>query len=1704
MENDSGKNAALTRFSEAVRTWFDGEFEAPTVVQAQAWEAIARGCCTLVIAPTGSGKTLAAFLSAIDRLAVQKAQAAIDGTSWDKGVRTLYVSPLKALGADIERNLQRPLEAIMAIQSASVDAAAAPPITIGMRTGDTSPDERRRIQRNPPDILITTPESLYLMLTSQAREVLRTVQTVIVDEVHALAGNKRGSHLSLSMERLDCLLAEPAQRIGLSATVEPVGAVACFLGGPHPVDVIGGASSPAVDIQVSVPVADMTAIPSYGGASGGSRPGSAPRRAPVETAWKSDRALRAAMEQGSHSASVPDSRAGSSSIWPHIESAILDQVLAHRSTIVFVNSRGLCEKLTARLNELYTQRQGFSSPGSVAAGYWSPVGSAAESAPAAYRSDMGSSSLLAQPAADIIAKAHHGSVSKEKRRAVEAALKRGELPCVVATSSLELGIDMGDVDLVLQVAPPPSVSSGLQRIGRANHRVGAASPGVIYPRTRPEIVDAAVVSEAMAQGAIEPLRLVENPLDVLAQQTVAAVAMDEWEADAWYRLVVRSANYASLPRSAFDAVLAMLAGSMDSGDVAEFRPRILWDRSTGLLKPRPGSQRLAVTASGTIPDRGMFSVVLPEGDGSGRRRVGELDEEMVMESRVGDIIALGTSTWRIAEITGDRVIVQPAPGRSARLPFWHGEAIGRPPALGRARGLFLRALEASLDSSRGKEGEEGSSGFGRAAADRALEALDPAFRRRLDAAGLDAFAQANLASLALLQREATGALPTDRTLVVEQCQDELGDWRIILHSPFGRRIHEPWALAVSARLKQAAGIEVPVMAGDDGLVLSLPMTSESLPGASLFRFDTAELQASVQAVLDHTALFAARFRECAARALLMTPPQPGKRSPLWQQRLKGGKLLEAARREKDFPIMAEAARECLQDVFDMDGLMELMEAIDKGAVQLVEARTAVPSPLAASLIFGYVGEHLYEGDLPHAERQASLLAIDPALLGELLGNADPLGLIDPAVSEATEARLQHRVEGWQARDAEELWDILRDLGPLTASEAAERCIAGFEVSAWLGALEGERRAFPFQREGRCFWAAADDGVRLRALLGINLPPWLDSSDDGASSGKAGVLDGLAARFARTHGPFSEDALAGRFALGTALVLESLRRLEGEGRLVRGRRDGRDLWCSVAVLKMLRSRSRTRALEASRPVPPDVYMRFLLERQGVGAAGREQPLEDLAEVIALYEGVFLEASLWEAVVFPARVPGYKPQFLDELVASGDVLWIGHVSGAGSSEGMPGSKGRTGKGAAPVREVAFYPADSPMAPTPVDLAEAPWVPLQSPDLPDGSGFSPAFPADGLEGRMLQLLSDQGSLGFAGLRSALGESDSAAVAAALESLVAAGAVTSDDPSFIRSWSRFDPVAFEGAAASPAPQAPRARSRRSSSAYAQAKRHARQQAAARIQGRAALQGALAGRWTALASNQASATLQALAMVESLLDRYGVIARPIALLDGLPGGLQSIYPVLRAMEDAGDLLRGVFAAGLGPVQFATREAVEALRAMASDDGRSLLEGAAPRPEDESAAAVPDSPACGSAAATELCILAADDPANLYGAALPWPPPAPSAAIDGCPSRSSKPSRRSGALVVLAEGRPILYAAPNLKALIAFDGSEPLLGAAIGCLADYVRDQAKRDGGRALRAKFAVETFNGASILAMPVCALFEEAGFVRQPNGLRLYIDPF
>ena len=1005
----------LERFGEATRAWFGAAFAEPTAAQAGAWQAISEGRHALVVAPTGSGKTLAAFLWALDRLATAPAAEPA------KRCRVLYVSPLKALAVDVERNLRVPLTGIR--HAASRLGVPPPEITVGMRTGDTPVEERRAFARAPSDILITTPESLFLLLTSAARDALRGVETVIVDEVHAVAATKRGAHLALSLERLDALLPKPAQRIGLSATVRPIDEVAQFLGGAAPVHIVQPPTAKTIEVRIEVPVEDMTRLD----------------------------------EQEPEADELEPRRA---SIWPAVEARVYDLIAEHRSTIVFSNSRRLAERLCARLNELAA---GYEAPGPDGRGSSHSqeqfAGRLATGPGGFAPAQTMAQSPTATGAPPVVARAHHGSVSREERKHIEEALKTGQLPAVVATSSLELGIDMGAVDLVVQIEAPPSVAAGLQRIGRAGHQVGAVSRGVVFPKHRGDLLSCAVVAERMHAGLIEEMHYPRNPLDVLAQQIVAMVSMDEWHLGDLASLIRRAAPFAELPTSALEATLDMLSGRYPSTAFAELRPRLVWDRTTDVLSGRPGAQRLAVTSGGTIPDRGLFGVFLA---GSERAaRVGELDEEMVYESRIGDVFLLGSSSWRIEDITPDRVLVSPAPGAAARMPFWKGDQQGRPVELGRAIGAKLREVA--------KHGPQ------KAAAD-------------LADTGLDAFAVANLLSYVDEQRESIRHLPDDRTVVVERFRDELGDWRLAVHCLLGAKVNGAWGLAIARRVQERYGVEAQILPSDDGIVVRLPDVVDANgidapPGADLVAFDPDEIAQLVEESIGTSAMFAARFRECAARALLLPRRDPRRRQPLWQQRQRAAQLLDVAREYADFPITLEAARECLQDVLDVPGLVGLMRDIAGRKVRLVEAETQRPSAFARSLLFGYVGAFLYGGDVPLAERRAAALALDSTLLGELLGRVELRELLDPEVVAETERRLQWLDGSRTLRDAEDAVELLRMLGDLSGPE----CLARGVQLDWLAELARAKRIVEVRIAGEPRWIVVEDAGRVRDALGVALP-----------------------------------------------------------------------------------------------------------------------------------------------------------------------------------------------------------------------------------------------------------------------------------------------------------------------------------------------------------------------------------------------------------------------------------------------------------------------------------------------------------------------------------------------------------------------------------------------------------------------------------------
>ena len=1826
---------ALSHFSAPVRDWFRATFSAPTAAQEGAWESIRNGNNTLIIAPTGSGKTLAAFLWALDALHREHEAGTAGGT------RILYISPLKALGADVERNLRAPLTGITRL---SENNTGEPNISVGVRSGDTPARERRQLISNPPDILITTPESLYLMLTSAARNTLAGVTTVIVDEIHNLAATKRGAHLAVSLERLDALLEKPAQRIGLSATVENPEAVARFLGGIQPVTIMSRPVVKEWDLRLSVPVPDMAAL---GGANdygqglyapseyapsevpGGGTAHSASAGSPQDAAQPisstvdipasapytledaigvfpgQETAQANPARQGDTAApkntlTIPeeslrettDSERPETSIWPRVQERIVDHIENNRSTIVFVNSRGLAEKLTAALNDIHLRRtlaqQGI-DPEDYAAG----ICDIAEVPP--------------------LARAHHGSVSKEQRTLIEEALKGGTLRCVVATSSLELGIDMGHVDLVIQVAAPPSVASALQRVGRAGHRVGEISRGFFYPKHRGDLLGATVTLAGMRSGTLEPLAIPTNPLDVLAQQTVAACALGPISVDSWYEALRRSAPYAELPRALFDSVLEMLAGRYPSDEFAELRPRIIWDRTpteeapSGSIEGRPGAQRLAVTSGGTIPDRGLFPVYLVSGDEErGPKRVGELDEEMVYESRAGEVITLGASSWRIEEITHDAVRVSPAPGQPARLPFWHGDRMGRPYALGVQTGAFTRALSS-------------------------LDATDSAAaRQQLEQLGLDTWAVDNLLAYLREQRESTGAVPSDTRMIVERHRDELGDWRVVLHSPLGYGVHAPWALAVRARIEERYGVDASVMASDDGLILRLPAMEDVPPGADLFLFDPDELEAIVTERVGDSALFASRFRENAARALLLPRRDPGKRTPLWQQRQRAAQLLDVARKYPDFPVLLETARECLQDVYDVPALVQVHRSLQSRAVSMLEVETNDPSPFARTLLFEYVAEHLYDGDAPAAERRAAALSLDPALLAELLGSSGLRDLLDPAVLVQTQQRLQRTGERYRACGVEGVADLLRQLGPLSARELSLRLRAdnlraesaphgsqdfgesedsenyGEEYGAHASTdqaralaeeLVRSRRAFSFMgaadmgaadgsAKPQLYYAVVEDAARLRDGLGIMPAAALPTI---LLEPVAEPLEDLVSRYARTHIPFTAQQAAEHFSrltpVGVGVLTPVLQRLQQQRRLSSGEFLPEVLrtpgsagveWVDAQVLRTIRARSLAALREEIEPVSAQVYGVFLPSWQNVRSLSvrvaqtlpeasaygafmpsrraatvvgeRVAPLstaapsplaehgaehtgqdsasatEDLLTAIDQLAGVRVPASALETLILPARVPGYQPHMLDELMASGRVFFTGAGQlGGGSAQKSDGWIRLHLSESSSLTLGEDYPEQLLRAENP-EL----WEALQAPGtlehaiyeaLAHGGLFVPA-----LRERVAQLMSAAAPAG-----QVVTFPDAAEVSAALWRLVWAGAVTNDSFAPVRAM-------LAGVrSAHPTPAAP-----------ARLTRVGRRGAGRIAAARASMGNGLAGGYGAdsysssgysvpaagrglrslrggfhsaapavapqdsgrfsrvdtLLQEPVEATVAALARADLLLDRYGVLTRGCLQVEDSAGGFSQLYRIYSAAEDRALVRRGYFIEGLGAAQFAAPATVDLLRSTA--DSLSVPTG----PQGFGASAyTPQRTDTERVYGTfTVTLLAATDPANPYGAALSWPA-IPSFAHEGEGTVKHRPARKAGACVVLVDGTPVLYVERGAKTLLAFTTDPVLLEAAAPALARLVSA-----GGAE---KISVEKVNdvellgthtlsvsGGEVMEHPVEALraaLQAQGFYATVRGLSL-----
>ncbi len=1346
----------LSAFTPKVAEWFENAFAAPTEVQAQAWPAIATGEHTLISAPTGSGKTLAAFLWGLDQFVREPTRDVV-------GTRLIYVSPLKALAYDVDRNLRAPLRGIGA------------EVSVAIRTGDTSQKERAQMKRTPPDILITTPESLYLILTSQARTMLEHTQSIILDEIHAVAATKRGSHMAQTLERLSALNSErEVQRIGLSATQNPLEEVGRYMVGPkRRCTIVDAGVRKPLDLKIHVPVESMTEP-----------------------------------EQSTGSLDPLDPLVGGEatrkSIWPAIYPELLKLVREHKSTIVFVNNRRGAERLALRLNERATAQAEEHGDGE-------PVG------------------------AMSIARAHHGSLAREERAVVEELLKSGELPCLVATSSLELGIDMGAVDLVLQIESPKSVARGLQRIGRAGHNVGDTSKGRIFPKFRGDLLECAVITKLMREGRIERTVVPKNALDVLAQQIVAIVASNDPEpttVDDLYALVTRTHSYAELTRELLENELDMLDGRYPSQGFAELRPRLVWDRVGGALRPRKGAQGLAIVNAGTIPDRGLFSVVLPDG-----RRVGELDEEMVYEARPGQTFLLGASSWRIEEIGRDRVVVTPAPGAPGALPFWKGDSVGRPKELGQAVGQFAR------------------------------EAVSQTPEQLQEEYDLDPLAAKNLIAFLHEQQAATRIVPSDRTLVVERFRDEIGDWRLCVLSPFGGRVHAAWALALSARIRDTYGLESDAIYSDDGIIVHLPDTDEP-PGAELVMVPPDELEELVVAELGSSALFGARFRENAGRALLIPRAYPGKRTPLWQQRLKAQSLLEVAKRYADFPIILETYRECLRDVLDVPGLEELLTGLHSREIGLVEVETQSASPFASALLFDYVATYMYEGDTPNAERRAAALSLDRDLLRELLGQEELRDLIDPDALALLEDDLQHRSERTRATSQDAFGDVLRRVGDLTLVEAQARMVPDLDAEQVLLALAAERRAVRVRMAGEERWIAADDVGLYRDALGV-VPPgglpavFLEAVPD--------AFVQLVRRFGATHGPFTTEELRERYRVGAGGVdVLALEALERSGDLVRGelRPGGTEReWCDTEVLRRLRRASLAVLRKEIEAVDQRALAAFMPSWQGVdrhAAAGAG--VDRLREVLIPLQGLALPVEVWERDVLPRRCGAYSPTWLDQLCASGEVVWVG-----------AGAIGRsTGR-------VALYFRDDAEAIGP------PPVRVERPDLPEHDVLrerlkrSPCFFTD--------LLAEL-ALGPEQLQEALWD------------LVWAGEVTND------AWAPLRAPKQTLARARPAANRPGRRfgSRRTGSA------------ATPTQGRWALA-------TTIFRREPEPGARRRVLAELLLERYGIVTREQVLAEGITGGFSILYDALQQLETLGVCRRGYFVEGLGGAQFALPGAVERLRA---------------------------------------------------------------------------------------------------------------------------------------------------------------------------------
>jgi ATP-dependent Lhr-like helicase len=1574
-------NEPLQLFHAAVREWFSGAFEAPTRPQTLGWPAIARGDSTLILAPTGSGKTLAAFLSCLDRLMFTPEPPK------SNRCRVLYVSPLKALAVDVERNLRAPLAGIAEAAGRRGDSFVTPAIAI--RTGDTPQRDRARFQREPADILITTPESLYLLLTSNAREALRSIDSVIIDEIHALVPTKRGAHLMLSIERLAALSGRPLQRIGLSATQRPLDEVARFLAGVErvssqrrkshdaeaeiagefashqgevryrPVTIVDAGAKKALKLTIEVPVDDMAR-------------------------------LTTADDLPSGPASVGDERP---SIWSAIHPRLLELIRAHRSTLIFVNSRRLAERLAGALNEL---------------------------------------------AGETLVRSHHGSIARVQRAEVEELLKAGALRGLVATSSLELGIDMGAIDLVVQIEAPPSVASGLQRIGRGGHQANAVSEGVIFPKFRGDLVASAAIAKAMHDGAVEATRYPRNPLDIVAQQIVAMVSMDTWDADELFAAIRRAAPFAELGRTVFDGVLDMLSGRYPSDEFAELRPRVTWDRLKGTIVAREGAKRVAIANGGTIPDRGLYGVFLA-GRGTspaslpGSGRVGELDEEMVFESRVGETFVLGASSWRIEEITHDRVLVSPAPGEPGKMPFWKGDRAGRPLELGLAIGRLMHDLLRLTPAA--------------------------AIHRLTRDHDLDARAAENLLEYLRAQVAATRTLPDAGSIIIERVRDELGDWRICVLSPRGGRIHAPWAMAAAAKIRQETGVDVETLWGDDGFVIRFPDVDEP-PDSRLLLPDPDEVQALVVRQLGATALFAAKFRENAARSLLLPKRRPGMRAPLWQQRKRAADLLAVASRYGSFPVLLETYRECLRDFFDMPALISTLTDVQSRKIRVATVDAEKPSPFAASLLFSYVASFLYDGDAPLAERRAQALAVDQAQLRELLGDAELRELLDAESMDGIERQLQRLDAQYRARSADAVHDMLIGIGDLTEEELLER-VLNIAAADSVGALAAAGRILSVRIAAEMRYIAVEDAARYRDGLGVGLPVGLPEA---LLQPVRDPLGDLALRYARTHAPFTAAHFAARYALGRVAAEAVLTRLTAEGRLVEGefRPGGTEReWTDAGVLRMLRSRSLARLRHEIEPVDQTVLGRFVTTWHGV--VKRRHGADALLDAIEQLQGAPLPASILETEILPARIDLYDPAYLDAVTAAGEVVWVG-VEPIGEHDGR----------------VALYLAEHLPKLLPPQPGAGPHARPQR-VRPASLQVRPASPGadlDARETKIIEFLRQHGASFFGPLHEAAGAGYPAETVHALWNLAWKGLVTNDTFHVVR--------AFTGrhAAREISPSSHRARRPVHDV-------HTVQNVAGAFRSRRLAPPSAEGRWALVRTGPlpTDATRWSAAIAQQLLARHGVVTREGVGAESIPGGFGSVYPVLKTLEETGRVRRGYFVSGLGATQFSLPGALDLLRSLRDAGGD-------------------DTP--------EVAVLAATDPANPYGATLKWPPRQstqntqnPQRTPGSASSASSAlnvvnsgdagrgPTRSVGATVILVDGALGAYLARGDRQLTAYLPEAEPKRSRVGRAVSRALIERARAGVDSPRGML-IEEIDGAPPAAHTLAPYLAEAGFIGGAMGFQ------